>query len=186
MGSCRRSCWRISRALSTLLLPLGDRRRLVERLGCCCRRASTSSWRRGAPLGSRLCWTSSAVYSVAQLPPSVSTTLATAMLQFMCCHAIWTVSFARAALETVCIQLAAPTWRGTSVPRLFQGAHTAKRQQVHGLGFDEAVWRLFAESASVFGPMRVVNSRPAADIAHWHGCTICCIKGCCSACIIVL
>ena len=109
-------------------------------------------------------------YSVAQLPPSVSTTLATAMLQFMCCHAIWTVSFARAALATVCIQLAAPTWRGTSVPRLFQGAHTAKRQQVHGLGFDEAVWRLFAESASVFGPMRVVNSRPAADIAHWHGC----------------
>ena len=134
LGSCRRSCWRISRALSTLLLPLGDRRRLVERLGCCCRRASTSSWRRGAPLGSRLCWTSSAVYSVAQLPPSVCTTLATAMLQFMCCHAIWTVSFARAALATVCIPLAAPTWRGTSVPRLFQGAHTAKRQQVHGLG----------------------------------------------------
>ena len=84
LGSCRRSCWRISRALSTLLLPLGDRRRLVERLGCCCRRASTSSWRRGAPLGSRLCWTSSAVYSVAQLPPSVSTTLATAMLQLSC------------------------------------------------------------------------------------------------------
>ena len=28
------------------------------------------------------------------------------------------------------------------------------RQQVHGLGFDEVAWRLFAESASQFGPVQ--------------------------------
>ena len=56
---------------------------------------------------------------------------ATEMLQFMCCHAIWTASFVLAALATVlCIQLAialaAPTCCGISLPSSI-GQATASR-----------------------------------------------------------
>ena len=60
LRSCRRSCRRTLLAFWSMLLPLGDGHRRAERPGCCCCRASTSSLRRGATLGSRLCSTSSA------------------------------------------------------------------------------------------------------------------------------
>ena len=128
--SCRRSCRRILRALSTMLLPLGDGHRRVVRLGCCCCRASTSSWRRGAPLGTR----QQAVLDKLSCRPQClrhGQRRATEMLQFMCCHAIWTASFVLAALATVlCIQLAialaAPTCCGISLPSSI-GQATASR-----------------------------------------------------------
>ena len=93
-------------AVWTMLLRLGDGHRRAERPGCCWYCASTSSLRRGAPLGSRLCSTSSAAHGVAPLPRSASTTWVTAMLQSVCWLAIWTSALACAALATVSFQLA--------------------------------------------------------------------------------
>ena len=132
-----------------MLLPLGDGHRRAERPGCCWCRASSSSLRCGAPLGSRLC-------PVLDKLQRMRRGSAAALSVYNLGNGDAAIHVQARKLDSyVCV-----CCPGDSVLRIGFGCTNVQRhltskqhwasyrQQVHGLAFDEDAWRSFAERAS--------------------------------------